>query len=54
MLKVMFTITCCASSGKESKSGKKYMSLKFSEFQPKGDTGHTFTTTTTETADIPF
>ena len=38
-----------------SKDGKyKYMSLKFSEFQPKGDTGHTFTTTTTETADIPF
>ena len=37
-----------------SKSGKKYMSLKISDFQPKNDTGHTYTTTTTNDADIPF
>lgn len=38
----------------ESKSGMKYMSLKFSDHQPKVDTGHTYTTTTSDTAEIPF
>ncbi len=39
---------------RESKAGKKYMSLKFSEFQPKNDTGHTYTSTATDDAKIPF
>ena len=43
-----------ASWVQDSKSGKKYMSLKISDFQPKNDTGHTYTTTTTNDADIPF
>ena len=38
----------------ESKAGKKYMSLKFSDFQPKTDTGHTYTSTSTDDANIPF
>ena len=38
----------------ESKSGMKYMSLKFSENQPKSDAASTFTSTTTATAEIPF
>lgn len=37
-----------------AKSGEKYMGLTAKEFQPKNDTGHTFTTTSTETAEIPF
>ena len=35
-------------------SGKQYMSLKFDDFKPKSDTGHTFESTTSETANIPF
>ena len=38
----------------KSKSGVSYMSLKFSEHQPKSDAGSTFTSTATETAEIPF
>ena len=38
----------------KSKSGVSYMSLKFSEHQPKSDTDSAFTTTSTETAEIPF
>ena len=38
----------------KSKSGVSYMSLKFSDHQPKSDAGSTFTSTTTETAEIPF
>ena len=37
-----------------SKAGKKYLSLAFDDFKPKNDTGHTYTTTTTENAEIPF
>ena len=37
-----------------SKAGKKYLSLKFDDYKPQSDTGHTFTSTTTETAEIPF
>ena len=38
----------------ESKSGNKYLRLKFDEYKPQTDSGHTFTSSTTETADIPF
>ena len=37
-----------------SKAGKKYLSLKFDDYKPQSDTGHTYTSTTTETAEIPF
>ena len=37
-----------------SKAGKKYLSLKFDDYKPKTDTGHTYTSTTTENAEIPF
>ena len=37
-----------------SKAGKKYLSLAFDNYKPQSDTGHTFTSTTTETSDIPF
>ena len=37
-----------------SKAGKKYLSLKFDDYKPKADTGHTYTSTTTENAEIPF
>ena len=35
-------------------SGKQYLSLKISDFKPKTDTGHTYTSTTTQDAEIPF
>ena len=38
----------------EAKSGKKYLSLKFSEFKPKSEETRAYTTNTTESADIPF
>ena len=38
----------------ESKSGKKYMSLKFSDFQPKTDETREYTTTAPDSAEIPF
>ena len=37
-----------------SKAGKQYLRLKFDEYKPQTDSGHTFTSSTTETADIPF
>ena len=37
-----------------SKAGKKYLSLKFDDYKPQSDTGHTYTSTATETAEIPF
>ena len=37
-----------------SKAGKKYLSLKFDDYKPQSDTGHTYTSTTTENAEIPF
>ena len=37
-----------------SKAAKKYLSLAFDNYKPQSDSGHTFTSTTTETADIPF
>ena len=38
----------------ESKSGNKYLRLKFDEYKQQTDDGHTFTSTSTETANIPF
>ena len=38
----------------ESKKGVKFWGLKFNEPQPKTDTGHTFTSTTTQDTEIPF
>ena len=38
----------------ESKSGNKYMSLKFSDFKPKSDETRTYTTTATDDANVPF
>ena len=38
----------------ESKSGIKYLRLKFDDYKPKEDSGSTFTSTSTETAEIPF
>ena len=35
-------------------SGKQYLSLKIYDFKPKTDTGHTYTSTTTQDAEIPF
>ena len=35
-------------------SGDMYMSLSISDFKPKTDTGHTYTSTTTQDAEIPF
>ena len=38
----------------ESKSGKKYMSLKLSDFQPKTDESREYTTTATDSVEVPF
>ena len=38
----------------ESKSGNKYMSLKFSDFKPKSDETREYTTTAPESTEIPF
>ena len=39
----------------ESKTGMKYMSLKFSDHQPKTNTGNTYTSTATDdSAEILF
>ena len=38
----------------ESKSGKKYMSLKFSDFQPKTDETREYTTTASSSVEVPF
>ena len=38
----------------ESKSGNKYMSLKFSDFKPKSDESREYTTTAPDNAEIPF
>ena len=38
----------------ESKSGKKYMSLKLSDFQPKTDETREYTTTAPDNAEVPF
>ena len=38
----------------ESKAGKKYMSLKLSDFQPKTDETREYTTTAPDNAEVPF
>ena len=38
----------------ESKSGNKYMSLKFDVFKPKTDSAREYTTTAPDSAEIPF
>ena len=38
----------------ESKAGKKYMSLKLSDFQPKTDETREYTTTAPDNAEGPF
>ena len=38
----------------ESKSGNKYMSLKFSEFKPKTEETRQYESTSTDDATIPF
>ena len=38
----------------KSKSGVQYMSLKFSEFQPKSEESNTLAYTSTESDQIPF
>ena len=38
----------------ESKSGKRYMSLKFSDFQPKTDETREYTTTASDNVEVPF
>ena len=38
----------------ESKAGKKYMSLKFDDFKPKGGETREYTTTAPDNAEIPF
>ena len=38
----------------ESKAGKKYMSLKLSDFQPKTDETREYTTTSPDNAEVPF
>ena len=38
----------------ESKSGKKYMSLKFDDYKPKTDEAREYTTTAPGSAEIPF
>ena len=38
----------------ESKSGKKYMSLKFSDFQPKTDETREYTTPAPDNAEVPI
>ena len=38
----------------ESKSGKKYMSLKFDDYKPKTDEAREYTTTSPDNAEVPF
>ena len=38
----------------ESKSGNKYMSLKFSEYKPKTDEAREYESNSTDDAQIPF
>ena len=38
----------------ESQAGKRYLRLKFDEYKPKSDATYEYTTTSSETADLPL